>query len=84
MGMGLQAPQTKVAWCWLALNLVGPAGTGLRLGSSDVRGPLACDLWGPVRTLGMLLTCPGAKPATRSTSMMVLTGRPWLPLAPPP
>ena len=77
-------PQTKVAWCGPALGLAGPPGTGLRLRRSEVRGPLARDLWGPVRTLGMLLPGPGAKPATRSTSMMVLTGRPWLPLAPPP
>lgn len=73
-----------MAWCGLALGLAGPPATGLRLGTSDVRAPLARDLWGPVRTLGTLLPRPGAMPATQSTSMMVLTGRPWLPLAPPP
>ena len=83
-GRGFRRPQTKVAWCGLALGLAGPPATGLRLGTSDVRAPLARDLWGPVRTLGTLLPRPGATPATRSTSMMVLTGRPWLPLAPPP
>lgn len=56
----------------------------LRPGRSDVGGPLARDLRGPVRTPETLPPSPGAKPATRSTSMIVLTGRPRLPRAPPP
>lgn len=77
-------PQTKVAWCGLALGLVGPPAMGLRPGRSGAGGLLACGLRGPVRTPGALWPGPGAEPATRSTSMIVLTGRPLLLCAPPP
>ena len=77
-------PQTKVAWCGLALGLVGLSGTGLRPGSSDTGGLRAADLQGPAHTPGSLQPSPGAEPVTRSTSMIVLTGRPPLPWAPPP
>lgn len=77
-------PQTNVAWCGLALGLAGPPRAGLRLGKSDAGDLLACDLRGPVRTPEILRPSLGAEPATRSTSMIVLTGRPRLLWAPPP
>lgn len=81
---GAGPPQTNVAWCGLALGLAGPPGAGLRLGRSDAGDLLACGLRGPVRTPETLRPSLGAEPATRSTSMIVLTGRPRLLWAPPP
>lgn len=71
-GRGHGQPQTKVAWCGLALGLAGPPGAGLRPGASDVGGLLAGN-----STPGTLRPSPGAEPTTRSTSM---TGM----LRPPP
>lgn len=76
-------PQTKVAWCGLALGLAGPPGTGLGAGRADVGAPLARGLQGAVRTPGMLPAGPSGSPATRSTSTTVLTGGRRLPRAPP-
>lgn len=81
---GCGQPQTKVAWCGLALGLAGPPVTGLGPGRSGAGVLLACGLRGPVHTPGALKPGPGAEPATKSTSMIVLTGRPRLLGALPP
>lgn len=81
---GCGRPQTKVAWCGLALGLAGPPATGLRPGRSGAGGLLACGLRGPIHTPGALQPGPGAEPVTKSTSMIVLTGRPRLLWALPP
>jgi hypothetical protein len=68
----------------LALGLEVSPGLGLRPGRSVTRGPPALALLGHGHTSRMLPPSPGATPATRSTSMILLTGRPRLPRALPP
>lgn len=68
----------------LALGLVGSPGMVLRPGPFGKKGPLAFTLLGPSCTPRMLPPHPGGTPATRSTSMILLTGRPSLPRALPP
>lgn len=83
-GQGCGQPHTKVAWCGLALGLVGAAGTGLGPRRSDAGGLLAGDLRGPVHTPRTPRPSTAAESATRSTSMIVLAGTPRLPGAPRP
>lgn len=73
--------QTKVAWCVLALGLVGSPGLVLRPGPFGKKGPLAFTLLGPSCTPRMLPPHPGDTSSTRSTSMILLTGRSPLPRA---
>ena len=80
---GGRQPQTKVAWCGLALGLAVPPGTGLGVGQANVGAPLARGLQGAVRTPGMLPAGPDGAPVTRSTSATALTGGCRLPRALP-
>lgn len=66
------------------MGLVGSPGMGLRPGLFDRKGPSAFTLLGPSRTPRTLPPHPGDTPATRSTSMILLTGRLPLPRALPP
>lgn len=75
-GRGHGQPQTKVAWCGLALGLAAPPGTGPRPGASGAGGLLAGS-----STPGTLRPAPDAEPTTGSMSMSMLTG---LPRPPPP
>lgn len=68
----------------LALGLVGSPGIGLRPGPFDKKGPSAFTLLEPSCTPRTLPPHPGDTPATRSTSMILLTGRLLLPRALPP
>lgn len=68
----------------LAWGLVGSPGVGLGPGRPDIRGPPALALRGPSCTPSMSPPSLGTTPVTRSTSMVLLIGRPWLPRALPP